>query len=729
MTPPVPKKEQEEVSAWWLKLEAAKKVAEEEKSLWDQLKDALAGKFPWVVPISKLEETQVKAGRLGWTDQVVTNFALRCKNDVDAQVGEGVWVVEYPRSGDVPDKSVTEVETLVEKVIDAGGAVREFAATVPDVLTMGSSIVWTLIGRDVLDQSRLDGMATDAGDLIARAAQGEVVHPLKGMNYFELANAALAFADDKDQAILMTEAQDANVRRLAVEAAQMHDEEQKEAPGDLYTYGDIRYVRTPYYTWCLIDSSVMDRKYARWMARRVVLTLDEARNLKAWKKKAREAITPSELGRDVGMFPEYGQEVSDAVKQQLKTRVDVWEIHDRDTNQIHYIARGYDGYLEIDPRSPYVDETGQPLFQDYFPVEFCTPRQNNLERARRALGDPVLAAMWPKQLLYIKIESAFCAGVKKAARMYELAKGVDDDTRDAIERGVDGTTVQRPEALKDGEEAVKTIRFDNVPVDYMQGMIYLQEQIARDCEMSGPAMLGRNVTPTLGQEEMASSGAASSRGGLIARLEGAAGGICDKTVAMIRRFYSNDKVSKIMGAEFTAKVPMQNDMGQPVMDPMTGQPILLPSMWDQFRSSSLCGDKIEVKFGPRGRGEQLARIKVLTDVGAYLNTRLDPLGLPLYETRPVDEQIARLTGVGRLKDYVPSKAEIMLKAQQLMPPGPGGDGDGDEGGEREAEGGGREDGRAAGGRRGPPASPGRHERHRGPPDRGDMETKVRRTNP
>src|SRR5688572_20380766 len=240
---------------------------------------------------------------------------------------------------------------------------------------------------------------------------------------------------------------------------------------------------------------------------------------------------------------------------------------------------------------------------------------------------------------------------------------------------------------------------------------------------------------------------------MIRKIEAWSGDVVMMLASAARHVMTQERATEMMGQDFTRREPMpmvDPATGQVVIDPMTGQPavmknpktgepVMLPSVWDLFVSQSLLGDKIEVRFTVNGRGEDLMREKSDGDFLAQVQTSVNPItGLPYKDPRPILERLSRRKGFGRLKDYKPSQEELaMLRG---TPPGgqqpeDGGEGQSNgkpsangksNGEDRSTPGGGRNDGRRARGERGPAPVPGRQGRGQGIGDPGDASGKASR---
>ena len=111
--------------------------------------------------------------------------------------------------------------------------------------------------------------------------------------------------------------------------------------------------------------------------------------------------------------------------------------------------------------------------------------------------------------------------------------------------------------------------FGECPIDFTRGVEEALTDFAADVDMSIEEISGVSIAPTLGQAEKASAGSASRRGGLIRKLETFAGEVVRDIGQLAKRFYTDEKVTELMGPAFTTRKPLLDDNGQRDIDPKT----------------------------------------------------------------------------------------------------------------------------------------------------------------
>lgn len=764
--------ERDAVAVCRAKLALAEQVWKRRSSKVERNRKWLSGEFPQLIGAeSKSTADRGATVPLATPDieQINTNLALRMTKRLKADAIDESWEIGYPKAGDMPDEILDDIEGFLVKLVDEAEVPREMDPCIDDIATVGPGILFLDVDRAVVEKSRVSSTATPPSDLIVAAANGAPVAdgdtmvpgdptgvPIEvpaGMDLHALAKGARDFAANPEQQVMRTVEQLENVTLLAQLADLMLEEELDRKP-DGYEYGTLRMVRQVYGDDLLWDGQcITSWKDARWVARFLTLTEDEAKKEPAFKPSARKHLKGQEVASKDGWaaMPETYHGASAAVDA-LTQRVQIVQWWDRDTGEVHYFTKSgcYDGFLERDSSYPWADKVrvGKSIFKHWFPMAACVPVTHNTPVPERTMGKPPIETAEPHQVQYILADSAWTASVKKCGRIIQIPPNLPEDTRSAIENGFDLAIIETPAVgIDENKPMVQVTNYGQAPADYMMLRNAALEAYSVAVDMTAPEMTGAASENTYGQEVEAASGARARRGGLIRKLESWAGDVVYLLASAARHIFTPERVTEMMGPDFTKKdpVPMMDPAtGQPVIDPATGQPapmidprtkepVMLPSVWDLFRDQSMLGDRIEVRFGVNGRGEDLMREKADGDFLAQVLTAVNPVTkLPFKDPRPIFDRIARRKGFGRLKDYRPSQEDMAMLATLTGGGGQeqGGGAPGENGGkgeDRSTPGGGRSDGRRARGERGPAASPGRQSRGQGPGDVGDRSGRVSRT--
>lgn len=726
--------ERKKVAVCRAHLKAMQGVWERRKSVADEMRRMLAGRHFGAQGGSTGVAIEGGKGPSG-TQEEDTNLFLRAQRLLKSEAADEAWGTRYPAMGDLPDEMIDEMESFCDRLAIAANAAREFSDALDDGGTVGPMVVH-LSCHKVVSRKKQAGAVTPIADLVQAAANGADVHPIPGMDYLALADACRGFLADPEQQMLRTIEEQDNLIRLAQEADQAWADEAESAPSGETTYGDLACRRLVYGDDVWWDSRITTRwQDARKVAIRKLFTPEECRTIEEWKPSARNKLNGAVLDTRDGYPSLVSADLTRDENDALNRWVSVIEFWDRDEGTVHYFVENgeYQGFLERDSRYPYLDARGKPILKDWFPIRACTPVVHNERTPDRTLGIPWLYPAKAAAIRYNLFAKAESAARRKAGRVVTCRKGMAEDTRAQLEGADDLAIIEEPDGIKEGEEFFKIHTWGEAPADFGRGKQEALLEFARDVDISVEKMTGQSVEPTVGQAQMAQSGSDASRGGLLRKLQTFAGEIVADLARLAAAFWTDEKVTQLMGPEFARKSPaMQPGIdpatGQQTMVPMTnpdGSPALLPSMWELFKGSSTLGDQIQVVFSPSS--QDLMRQKAEDDTLALLASPagMNPLtGLPYFDPRPLLERAIKTRGMGRVQPF---------PEPPPMPPGEDGDGeDGDEppggGKDREAEGGGRTDGRAAHGMRGPPPVPGRQGRGEGrkPGDHGDQSVRAHR---
>lgn len=753
MAASVSQSEREAVALCRAKVDAARKLWENKrKPRTDRLRLMLSGeKSVWGgmlggAPGSKTTEAVVAALAAG---DAGANLPLLATTLVKAEVTDGRWDVRHSNVGDLPDELVDEAQEFDTKVLDAACAQDEVADSVDDGATVGPMIVFYGIDRAVVEKERLAyGSDGAAKELIEAAKAGSPdAHPQPGMDLQGIAAALRDFlvADGGYAMMSLTAEQVANVQRVAQECDALFEKEQDNPPAGWQGAGEVWCRRLVYGEDVVWDSRTTTRwRDADFVARFLTLTLEEAQGIAAWKASARKALKSREVTAADGwttVVAPTGMDQSETFTEANKC-VRVVEFWDRRKREVHYFLEYggvYEGFLERDASYPYDEKPGKSRLRYWYPMACATPIVHNRRVPERTFGIPFVEPGERYAVDYCKFLDAAMSACKKAGAIVEIPPDVDEDTVNAIESGEHLVVVQRKGLTGDDKPLIKVHTFGNVPPEYFRGMEINARGFARAVGLTGPELTGVPVAETATQEVEATQGVRTVRSGLIRKIEVLAGDVARDVGALARGFYSEEKVTEIMGEEFTRREPMMKPDPSGAPDPATGEvkmlpavyppghpkagePVMIPSVWDIVKSSSFLGDRVEVQFSATAKAEDAIRARSVDNFVAQLGTQTNPLvpGFPRWDVGPIVEREARIRGLGTIKPYVPS-ADAMKVAQAFAPKPAepeGGEADGaeDEGERRETPGGGRSDGRKAHGQRGPAGVPGRQSRERKPGD-------------
>jgi hypothetical protein len=694
--------ERERVAKWWDRLDASREIWKEQQRFWNKLENALAGEFPACIPGAKGDDML----RLGHNDQLSLNLLLRTKRIFESSAFDEFPTLRFSREPDMDEEVVVSAERLIEKIMDDGGAVYESKTAMGSSMTRGAWIVWVDVVDAQVSPSELAAARIPPEAFIEAALTGQEYELPHGADYQAIAEAANAVVNTPETALGLTPEQAEAVTQLAVLAEKAYTDSLDERHGN-ERRAKIKFEATPYGSWCLFDMSVTERRRMAWVARKLVMTPDEVEQDPRFKKSAKERLLEAytenrkELdGHVPGKVAQKG--TTPAVDEQ--DRIVIWRVEDRTNWKWHYISEIYkDGFLEADDACPYMNENGTPLFPDFFSCVVRTPLEHNKEVPSRMLGIPVLEPGWAHQVEFIKTRSAWVISCKKSGRQFVVPKGLSQAMQNLLARGGDGDVIfgdQSYDPVKDGE-LVKPILWGQAPVDFLLASKQVMADYANAVGINLAALTGEPVADTLGQEQIAMTGSNITSMDMVRCYESGYAELACKAFLVFKANALPNELAAYLGQKAT--MPRQTDAG------------MIPSIYDSMRAMPLDGCKLVARFASGTRAEDAVRIKQLQDFVALNNTILEPITQqPYFDPRPLVLRIAKSQDIEGL---VVNPAIAMMKAAMQAAAEQGVDGDEgqeEKGGDREAPGGGRNDGRKAGGERGAPAVPGRQSRQRAP---------------
>lgn len=656
-----------------------------------------------------------------------TNLFLRAQMGLKGATVTDRWSTRYD-GGDLPTEITDEIESFHERLVIEADVPRQFADALDDGGTIGPMVIYYGIDRKAINRNKMSASSAPINEIVTAVANWQPgedeYHPEPGMDLQALSSSLRAFAGDADQAMNRTIEQLDNLERVAKEADELWLDEMDAMPSG-YAYGGIQAQRLVYGEDCWWDSRVVTSWHdATCFARRIIYSLSNIKKEPAFKKSAVDKLTGVAGQEADGWTSMTASGLSEEETKALNDNVPVIEFWDRETGLVHYFTEtaGYEGFLEKDPTYPYRDAKGQSIFKDWFPMRACVAVVDNLRRNDRTFGKPWLEAGKDHAIQYVLFDTALTNSRSKAGRIVEYPDDLPNDVKQIIEDGGDLALVPRPAEIGESKPLIYVHEFGKSPVDFEAAKQSALYSFARSVDMSVEEISGVSIAPTVGQAEMAASGTRGSKGGLIRKLQGFAGEVTRDIGALAKAFYTEERVTAMMGDAFTKRFPVPDAMDptKQAMNPDTGEPALTPSIWDLFRNSSMAGDSIEVVFS--AANDDLMRAKSQMDFLVAITgpAGMNPAtGLPYKDPRPIIDKLAKSMGFGELKDF-PQSTSSPGKGKE------GEDGDGEDGDEEKPPGSGSADDRHAGGGRGPAPVPGRQGRGEGPGDVGDFSTKVNR---
>jgi len=704
----VSKREEDQARRWMDRIDGARSVWEDRKQVSDQLERALDGDFPGLIP-GTTDETARKL-RLRGDDQINVNLLLRAATYMVALAYDEFPSLRFSREPGDDDDVVVAATRLIEKLMDEGGAIYESRDAMMSSFTRGPWAVWLSVEKDLISTAELNASTIPPASFVDAALAGEVPDVPDGVDFQAVGEAARAITENPDLALGLTAVQIDALNALA-EQAEVKYAKSLDEPTNQRIRSKIVYDFTAYGTRLLWDASVTDVRHASWMARRIKMNRWEFEREPMFKRSAVKKVldTLDDEERKAADNQASSKPVEDYAQAGYVGSGDVWvwEVHDKINRKRHYLCESCDEFLEKDDEHPWLDEYGRPLFAGFYPCVVRVPIKTPRECAERAVGLPWLEIGWPLAVEFIKLRSAAVIAAKKSARIGILSAGMPDDSAAQLESASDGTFIKLGSGYdrnRDGDP-ITNVEFGGMPMDYLTASKVVQSDFASMMGLSLASMTSEPVADTLGQEQIALQGANTTQGDMVRQFESGFAELAMMTLKAFRMYATPEECAAYLGK--SALEPRQHPDGSP-----------RPSVYEAFKTMDVTGCKLVCRFASGTRADDAVYVKQLQDFIALSSTLRDNTNTPYFDVRPLMERLGKAMDIEGLKPYEPTAAELaQIMAAQLAPMmEQGGEGAPDQGGkgERETPGGGRSDGRRAGGQRGPAPVPGRQSRNRAP---------------
>lgn len=708
----------------------------------DLLEDSLAGIFPICVKGAKALDGSTSTWAGAGSDQVNYNLNLGAVQFMLAQSWDkfpSLTLASKPMNAS--EDLIAANERIAQILCDEADASEESRIAMESAMTRGPFVLWYGVGAEVPTAEAVNVMSSSAGDVVERLLQGEEVELVPGMDFIAIAAACRALAGDVVQAAALG-LKGVGVLLHAAQQCDLMDEKEKKAPKTVYERAKPWVQALPVGTWCVWDASVTDVRKAGWIARKIIYDEEEFQAFDGFTDKAKRECKAVKGAFTEGWAGTTASNMSEGDDAYENARYIVWHIIDKRHLKQHYVAEGYDGFLEKDDTYPFLNEYQRPVLPSVFPCVIRTPIRTVREKPESSWGIAQLAPGWHMQIEFIKLESETLRSIKKTARIYKAGPGVDATTFNDVKNGDDGTIVRFTQGVGDKGDEFSLLPFNAPPPSEYQGAaMRTMFRFASAVRVPAVAFTGEPVADTLGQEQIAVSGASTTQADIIRQYESAYAEMAWGLLQLFRAYAPDEQVQAYLGADCTTprQEPVIGPDGQPMLDPTTGMPQMkaLPSLWEEWKSVSLDGHKFEARFASSTRAEDAVQIKQAQDYLALSRNGLNSLGIRMWDEADIMARLAKMMDQPPPKPYQPTLAE---QAARAMAAGGAGMGrkPGEEGKEsaaherrpgdkKEDAREGHSDDRRAGGERGAPAVPGRQSRDRAPQSKSQMHGIQNRT--
>lgn len=697
--------------------------------LTQQLEDSLSGIFPQCVQgAAVLAPDNTGMWNYANADQVNYNLNLAATQFMLANSWDERPKLSFATTPLGASQELVDGNLKVATVIaDDGELTAECRLAMESAMTRGPFVVWYGIGGETPTAQSVASLGIAASMVVEAAMKGEAVTLTPGMDFEAISEAARSLTGDPVRAATLGIQVVGMLTDLAQQADKMFEEE-KDSPlkGER---AKVWFQATPLGSWCLWDPMVTDWRKAGWMARKIVYDEEEFQACEAFSDKAKREVKPIEVGTSDGWGSVKYASMDSSQAAFENKRFVIWELWDKKHWKVHYIAEGYDGFLEDDDAYPYLDQHGKPVLPRFFPCVVRTPVRSPRERPESSFGIAQLAPGWHMQIEFIKFESKAINAAKTTARLYVAGAGVDEKDFVAVKNAEDGFVVRLKAGGTKEESTFTKLPFDTpAPGDYQSSAMRAMFRFATAVRVPSVAFTGEPVADTLGQEQIALQGSTTTQADITRQYESGYAEACWGALMLFRAYAPPEQVQAYLGVSSTEPRPqtITDSTGQPIMDQQTGQPAvqMLPSLWDEWKMTSLDGHKFDAKFASSTRADEAVKQKMAMDYLVALRGGVTTMGTRLWDEKDTMKHIASAMDQPEPKPYQMSMAE---QAAMVMASGGAGAGRKPPGDGKESPNGGREDGRKAGDQRGPAGIPKQQERHRGPPTNGHLSGPIQRS--
>ena len=632
-------------------------------------------------------ERFAKALGLKWTEAIQPdspddpeNFGVHAVNLVYRQMGYlksqasgRPPVIKYPREagagqaketapmgsqGEVPgDEKLAEwAEILINRAVAESGAVDEWRDALDDIGAWGAGCVIIGFDRDVVSPELAQNASRSVEDITAAAAAGEV-DAKPGERHIEAATRlremVMKAADPEDDFGM-----DSDEVQNFLMRAQSHDAmsvEEARKPLPMPWKGHSIWARRGQVGLDVFwDSTVCRLEDARWMARRIEMTLREFKSSDLFTAKSKKMVKGAGRRGETGFDGADGTDRNDGQirEEDREDIVVVYEIWERHPEMVeggirHFVCKECPGeYIERTSQNPYLDpETRRPLIRGFFPIFVSTPIRSPVNDPKRTFGIPAIAPGWPQQLEANTLRTLSLASAKRhSLRTYVMSSALKGKGNEMAKRklisGKDGQIFMAPHGVKTASEMKGLL----VAIDHSGNNteIERQEQYNQAAfrQVNGiPAavLAGQGSSDTLGQDEMAMAAGRDQQGDIIGQVERVFARMCEGIRGLLK-LYPIEKVAAMLGAEGAMAV-------------------------EAWKASSLDGDALDVSFGSRAAAQDAVDKKQLMETIALLQGWLDPLGSPMVDLTPYYKELIRAQGLGTLTLVDPQMKQLQQMAQ------------------------------------------------------------------
>jgi len=586
-------------------------------------------------------------------DQVNMNLMLRYVNKLKAHAGDESPEIRVPR--DEGREQIAAIEdVLLQRVMGEAGAPEQNLDAIGYHCVEGNAAYWVVMPFLPSVESMI-GVSTGFKEILEQARQG-IGNPVPGQDNAQIAR-NLVEAVLKDQARLdeeeaLTPAGETKESQLILAVAKQYAEyaEKIEKTGSEWAYEKGKVVvdvQTLGKYGTLFDSQACDLRGARWVARRILMSQDEARDHPSFHPKARKHLTPDPVDdRNDGVTVNAQWAVAgNTGEDTLETEngfVVVWEIWDREHFARYYINRNVNLFLQVDEAYPYVDIEGRSVIKPmgdhpgFFPLA-CDPVLKPVRKSpNQILGIPILSPGLPQQLEIIKLISAYLGAVKRASAGIYIHK-LDPEIVKIVKLSIDGTMIEVGDEVENIKEAIQQVEWKPPsPELFMQ----IDKEISRfSITMNFPMaeITSQPSADTATQEQMGLVQGSLGINELLRKFEVLYGQQTAIARAFVQHYYPDETLIQVGGPSAIAVREGWRKLGIPPEIP-------------------------GVRFASKAKDQNPVRVRQLMELYNVASQQIDPAtGFPKFDVDHLIQEAALTLGIGKLPLFQVTPEMIQMR--------------------------------------------------------------------
>ncbi len=606
-----------------------------------KLEEGLAGRFPPVMPPAAAFVPLSSGGEATPAlvdDQIEPNLLLWALNFMDGMIFDEFPSLRWSREPSIPENVVVASERMIEMFLDRGDAMAECRIALRYMMSRGPFIVWPIVNRVTATPEEVRASKVNPEDYVVAARAGTLEKIPPGSDFFAISTVMWDWLESPEKRLGLRPDEVARIEHWATEADVKHAAALNMA--HRRPTGRLAYECTPYGSKCLWDNTTTEVRNARWMDHILFFDPDEFREDPAFTDEAKNALQPvaydEALGNALSKSPAASQESDKALEE--TGCIKVHRIFDRKRWKVLHYADGFDKTIGVDDSYPYLDEEGKPIFEDFFPAVVRVPMKHVREDGATSVGIPYLWPGWGHQIETIQFETAASRAAKRSGRIGVANGNATEEDLRAWTNATDGGVVKSKTVGPD-QKLFEVLNMGPFPVEYLQAALRAKANFCSSVYLSLAALTGEPVADTLGQEEIAVSGGAMIRTGVMNTVASGIAELAKKSFLLFRAFASDGEAVGYLGAQNAA-------------------------MWSAIKAAPLDGRKLICTLASSSRTAALAVNKQHMDFFALSQGPLgrDSTGIPYFDPKSQLERLAKDMDIEGLVPYTPSPAEVVAAA-------------------------------------------------------------------